>query len=166
MKPSKIIDFFTDGLALKFYQFVEKSGSCWIWKGSKIIGKFGYGIFWFKGKHYYAHRISFAIDKKIDPGPKLVLHSCDNPICVNPSHLFLGTDYDNIHDCMKKGRLNHANQTGEKNNNSKLTEDIVTRVKNRWKNGGVLQKDLALIFHVSRATICMVLKGNRWSHLS
>ena len=87
-----------------FWQFVVKldgDDACWIWMGAKNNG---YGVCRFQGKDQYAHRVSWQIIFGIIPFAIKVLHSCDNPPCVRPSHLFLGTQLDNVHDMVSKGR--------------------------------------------------------------
>ena len=78
---------------------------CWIWQGSKSSE--GYGQVTIQGKTIGTHRFSYKYHKKIDPGKYLVCHTCDNPPCVNPNHLWLGTDKDNVQDMIAKNRQNH-----------------------------------------------------------
>ncbi len=89
----------------KFWSRVKKSNRCWIWTGTKTgHPKRLYGTIYFQGKPIQAHRLSWFI--KYGQQPKLnVLHKCDNPPCVRPSHLFLGTQKDNMMDAARKGRL-------------------------------------------------------------
>ena len=77
------------------------ANECWEWKASIEAGSLGYGSF----GNTLAHRASWNINKGEIPKGMQVLHRCDNPKCVNPLHLFLGTQADNIHDCMAKGRM-------------------------------------------------------------
>ena len=89
-----------------FWNNVDKSkgeNSCWIWKG-KIAG-FGYGYFWLDGKWRLAHRLVLKMIGTSLPDDKEVLHSCDNPPCVNPRHLSVGTRLDNTADAIRKGRF-------------------------------------------------------------
>jgi hypothetical protein len=83
-------------------EMVSECG-CWIWMAA-ISNKKGYGAFWISGKTDFAHRASWRIFRGIIPSKMFVLHHCDTPACVNPHHLFLGTNKDNMMDCKKKGR--------------------------------------------------------------
>lgn len=88
----------------RFDRYVDKEHrECWAWLGA-TAGTMGYGRFWLNRGVVQAHRFSY--ERYVGPIPMgmLVLHRCDNPKCVNPDHLFLGTDFDNLHDAMRKGR--------------------------------------------------------------
>ena len=84
----------------RFWNKVDKSGACWEWTASK--DKDGYGLFHFNRKQVRAHRFAFGLDNI--PKGMAVCHTCDNPGCVNPDHLFLGTNLDNTQDMISKGR--------------------------------------------------------------
>jgi hypothetical protein len=86
----------------RFLSYVDKSDNCWIWKGT--IHKNGYGRLHIGKKSCYAHRVSWYLKHGEIPIGLCVCHTCDNPLCVNPSHLWLGTIADNMHDRDKKGR--------------------------------------------------------------
>ena len=88
----------------RFEKYVspEPNTGCYLWIGS--LNTYGYGQFWCKGKNVLAHRASFELYKSLIPPGISVLHACDNPACVNPDHLFLGTQKDNMQDMKKKGR--------------------------------------------------------------
>ena len=88
-------------------------GSCWLWKGGKT--EFGYGRANNGGKGIFAHRLSWVIYSGKIPEGILVCHKCDNPSCVNPVHLFLGTTTDNVRDCVKKKRHINSKKTHCKN---------------------------------------------------
>ena len=89
---------------LKNYKVIN---NCWIWQGSKLSD--GYGMICYQYKTLRAHRVSYEFHKG-PIGDKVVCHQCDNPLCINPDHLFLGTQLDNIKDMMAKGR--HSNHKG------------------------------------------------------
>ncbi len=80
----------------------EPMSGCWLWTGT--TDRFGYGQSWHNGRHAKSHRLSWFLAYGSDAGEMLVLHRCDNPPCVNPAHLFLGTNIDNVRDMMRKGR--------------------------------------------------------------
>lgn len=87
-----------------FMRYVKVSPACWAWKG---LTSHGYGRLRYHGKTVSAHRLSWEIhNNRPVPDGLFVLHSCDNPACVNPAHLFLGTHQDNMRDARDKGRLN------------------------------------------------------------
>jgi len=87
----------------KLYNNVIIIDDCWIWMGSR--SKKGYGVFNIKGKQKKAHRISYEFHKGEIPDGLFVCHRCDTPQCINPDHLFLGTNHDNMQDAMNKGRF-------------------------------------------------------------
>ena len=89
----------------RFINKVHKTDYCWIWNGA-IRGNSGYGSFNVNGKIESSHRISYKLFKGVIPMGICVLHRCDNRLCVNPDHLFLGTQGDNMKDMFNKGRMN------------------------------------------------------------
>lgn len=114
---------------------------CWEWDG--YIEHTGYGTFRWKEKKVKAHRAAYLLLKGEIPEDVLVLHKCDNPSCVNPDHLFLGTFLDNNLDCNRKGRRNQW---------CKLNEDKKEKVKVLRSKGWTLEK-IAKRFNVSRSLI-------------
>ena len=89
----------------RFWAKVEKTDSCWQWLGAK---RDGYGMFWKEGKIVAAHRVSWELAYGTISRGIQVLHRCDNRLCVKPSHLFLGTQADNLRDAVSKGHLNRV----------------------------------------------------------
>jgi hypothetical protein len=101
----------------RFWQYVNKTGDCWLWIGAKKAT--GYGYTSLSGKGVRAHRASWEIHRGPIPDGLCVLHKCDNPPCVNPDHLFLGTQQDNMTDKYNKGRQNIP--SGQAHYNCKLS---------------------------------------------
>lgn len=144
---------------IRFRSKFEKQKSCWMWTGN--LSKDGYGSFRLRNGSFRAHRISFIIHKKSNIKGKLVLHSCDEPRCVNPSHLSIGTQKDNVHDCIKKGRFT----IGSRNGNSKLTEEKVKTLRNAYATGIYTQMELAKKFKVSRVLVSDITRRKTWNHI-
>lgn len=144
-----------------FWNYVEKTENCWLWKGT--IHHLGYGVFWKNNKQLSAHRYSFKLKNGNDSIPYgfVICHTCDNKICVNPEHLFIGTQSDNIKDAAKKERM--KGQKGEKNNKAKLTLEQVNEIKKlASSNGWLTQEELAKQYGVTFSTIGRILRGEIW----
>jgi hypothetical protein len=153
----------------KFWEKVDKNGCfcerlqsrCWIWNGWKISG--GYGKIKINGIVIYAHRFVWNITNGEIPVGILVCHKCDNPSCVNPEHLFLGTMKDNMQDKIKKGRGNFA--CGERNGSAKLCEKDVISIRDRYNQKNITQEKLAREYNVSDALISLIINYKNWSLL-
>ncbi len=142
-----------------FWNRVDKSGSCWIWQARKDID--GYGIFPFEKKERKAHRFAFEQLNGAIPKGMFVCHSCDNPSCVNPAHLFLGTLQDNHKDMMNKGRQGHGRHPGSTNPSAKLTEQQVLEI--RALPGP--NRKIAEVYGVAKCTIDDIRARNTWRHI-
>lgn len=140
---------------LLFWAKVDKEhhSGCWVWTAScKPNG--GYGQFFYRGKMHRAPRLAWKLLRG-DPGRLEVAHRCDNPLCVNPDHLFLATHEENIADRVAKGR------TGQK-----LTVDLVREIKEALKkNHFGLQLELAKKYGVSDCVIGNIKRGLIWKHV-
>lgn len=111
-------------------------------------------------KTYFAHRFAWIITNGPIPPNKFVCHKCDNPPCVQPSHLFLGSPRDNSENCIIKGR----SAKGTKNSSAKLTEDMVKEIRQRVANGESRQS-IAPDYNVSKGTVGYIILGTHWSHV-
>jgi len=90
------------GKAEKFSEWVDRSGDCWVWTGAKDGD--GYGVFNYGRKTYRAPRVALELDGRPVPDGTMAFHHCDNPACVRPTHLYIGTPQQNVDDMMRRGR--------------------------------------------------------------
>lgn len=141
----------------RFWKKVDKGPSCWVWIAARY--KDGYGQFWFRGRMTRAHIASYQMHVGEIPDGLWVLHKCDNPWCVRPDHLFLGTPSDNMKDMHRKNR--HAVYSGEENPASKLTKQKVDEAREQHVLG-VSQRQLAKRMGVSPATMSLAINGKTW----
>lgn len=142
--------------------FFKAHEGCWIWTSGKM--RFGYGTLRNdKGRPEPAHRISYKLYVGDIPDGLCVLHKCDNPPCVNPAHLFLGTRKDNAQDMLKKNRGGHNknNFAGHLNPNAKLTLEDKDFIENNLLNNTYNQEELAKYFCVHRQAIWRVCKERK-----
>lgn len=147
-----------------FYSKVNKTESCWLWTGGIFKG-YGYGQFAVKRHPQKAHRVSWVLNCGAIPEDKKVLHTCDNPLCVNPKHLFLGTQLDNARDMVNKGRNRYTSLPllcGEESPASKLNTKQVQAIRDLYATGEYSQRDLAKIFNVGQTTIGHILRYETW----
>lgn len=142
----------------KFMGYVEKTDSCWFWKGRKQDD--GYGETGVNGKIKMAHRVSYEYFKKPIEKNMLVLHSCNNRACVNPDHLREGTPKDNSIDCIKANRQRKGEEVG----NSKLKSEQVLTIRNLYKQG-MIQMKIAEKFNVHQTLISVIVRKVRWAHI-
>lgn len=147
-------------IAMKISNFLAKvnqagPNGCWLWTG-RTLPK-GYGQL---GRHDYAHRVSYELHKGPIPEGKRVCHSCDTPRCVNPEHLWLGTQAENLQDMAMKGRSTR----GASNPQAKLTEQHVHEM---WDMHmiGARQKEIAAKFGVHAQYVSLIFSGRRWRHI-
>jgi hypothetical protein len=132
---------------------------CWVWMGSTQVR--GYGEIISNNRKHLAHRASYeAFVGKIPKG-MYVCHACDNVACVNPNHLFLGTQKQNLQDMANKGRSTR----GVKNPMAKLTEEQVKEIKQGFAEGKT-DVELSMQFNISRSTIYGIRNRRLWSYIN
>lgn len=144
---------------------VDRSGECWLWTAA--LNNKGYGIILVNGRPRLAHRVIYTL--MIGPIPSgggyhgtCVLHRCDNARCVNPAHLFLGSQVDNIGDMLAKGRgYRFKPMRGERHVSSKLTDVDVLAI--RAMTGS--NRETSRRFNISEAQVCRIKKRQNWAHL-
>lgn len=134
--------------------------ACWLWAGSTTTR--GYGSYWHNRKSRLAHRVSYEIHKGPIPPGLNVLHACDNPLCVNPQHLSVGDQVQNMGECSDRGRI--GNQRGERNSSAKLTDQQVAVILAAPNHRGVTSA-LARQFGVTPAAVSLIRRGKNWRHL-
>ncbi len=141
----------------RFWKYVDTSAGlfgCWKWIG--CIGQDGYGKIRIGNRHMRAHRVVWELTQGEILDGLCVCHRCDNPPCVNPAHLFLGTNIDNVRDREKKDRNNHV--VGESHPQHKLTDVQVDEIRTRYANGGITMQALADQFGVGLAQIWRIVR--------
>ena len=140
---------------VRFWARVNKTSNieeCWEWTGVKNSN--GYGKISINNVYVKAHRLSWELyHKKEIPANLLVCHSCDNPSCVNPHHLWLGTQKDNMQDAIKKGRFKF---------NYKLTEEDVLNIRKEYAEGKTTQIELAEKYNVTKSAIHRIIVRRTW----
>lgn len=166
---------------MELHQYLKKyskpDGDCIIWTGSRV---YGYGNAFFKGKKWRAHRLAYTLHIGPIPNGLYVCHHCDNNSCINPEHLFVGTQFDNMRDSARKGRnvlQRHPEKSfwhtdraktlvpkGEQHGCHKLTTEQVIKIR-RLRALGVMARTLADRYSVHPTHITRITSGRGWSHV-
>jgi hypothetical protein len=146
----------------RFWSKVSVTEGCWRWLASRSPG--GYGKFYINKLQFYAHRVSYELAFGPIPPRLLVCHRCDVPYCVNPEHLFLGTQSDNMQDAQRKGRNRGTFPKGSIPPNQKLTPEIVREIRLRHTLGE-RQVSLARRFRITQANVSLIVLGKTWQHV-
>ena len=140
---------------IRFWSKVQTAeGGCAEWIGATYPT--GYGNFYWQGRNHPAHRIAWLMSGQRIPESYYVLHRCDNRLCVEPAHLFVGTHQDNMDDMAGKGR--RAPQAGATNGNARLLPEQVAAIKVDNRS----HRELGLEYGVSKTTIGLIKRGQRW----
>jgi hypothetical protein len=142
------------------WRFIAKAGprDCWEWQGTR--DQDGYGRISVQRKTMAAHRLAFELGHGVSADGLHVCHSCDNPGCCNPAHLFLGTNTENHKDKVSKGRQACGEQA-----NSVLTDHQVRKIR-RLAATGVFQREIALRFGISQPNVGYICRRDTWRHVA
>jgi hypothetical protein len=143
---------------------VPALGPCWEWNGSRQNKRGGYGQLWYGEKLWRAHRLAYITWVEPIPHNLHVLHHCDNPPCIRPTHLFVGTDADNAKDKVAKGRSVNPVYSSEDAPAAKLTANDVENIRSLL-NDGVSLGEIGRRFHVTKQAIARIKKGQTWTPL-
>jgi hypothetical protein len=159
-------------LAQRFWEKVDKQGpsECWLWLGWK--NNKGYGMIRSgrRGADVFAHRVSYELAHGPIPTGEtrmsnIIMHTCDNPSCVNPAHLRMGAPIDNTRDMIAKGREVWTRHPGEANGCAKLTDDKVREIRAAFASGSSMAA-LARLFGVSDVTVSRTISRRNWAHVT
>lgn len=142
----------------RFWAKVRITPGCWLWLAANASG---YGVFGLHGKTPLAHRVSWEMHNGPIKDGLWVLHRCDNPACVNPEHLWLGTHADNMQDMARKGRGRDFAPSGVDAYHAKLEAHQVREIR-RLRAAGVLQREVARRFGVHRCTVQDITQGRTY----
>lgn len=145
----------------RFWSKVKKGPGCWTWLGWRYQSG-GYGGLALNGRNVRAHRVAFELANGPIPEGLFVCHSCDNPVCVNPNHLFIGTCADNNWDKSRKGRAKGHLMPGEAHPGHKLKAEQVAEIRRRYVEGDSNKMRLALEYGVSDRLIYNIIHGHAW----
>jgi hypothetical protein len=154
----KQVQFHGKTLQERFDQYTDKTGDCWLWVGHRDAN--GYGRLNINGQPMLAHRVSWMIHHG-DVGNSYVLHKCDNPQCVNPVHLFIGTQQDNITDMHTKGRSRQGHKIGSEHGMAKLNDGQVLQIRRNEES----LSEAAIKYGVSETNVRDIRNGKTWKHL-
>lgn len=165
-----------ESLKRRFWEKVQKGSGCWEWTGGKNRPN-GYGLISESGQRkrfkVKAHRLSYMLNVGSIPRGMHVLHKCDNPGCVRPDHLFLGTNDDNVRDREAKGRNSVPRRSGssgefqgsgERNGRAKLTEQQVREIRALKASGWTVAR-IAAESGIDHRRISDIVNRRRWRHL-
>jgi hypothetical protein len=152
----------SDATTLRFWAKVERrsADACWTWRGNRQAS--GHGRFWTGTRTDGAHRVAYEIANGPIPAGLVVKHSCDNPACVNPSHLSVGTVSENLAEMVVRGRARKAR--GEESGKAKLTESDVRELR-RLAAEGASYKSLATQFGIAPVNARAIVLRLHWRHV-
>ena len=148
-----------------FWARVMKTSGCWLWSGPPNNSGYGSAVHPLSGKVASVHRIAYELTSGPIPQGLIACHRCDVRLCVNPSHIFIGTYKDNAADCKAKGRLSRKGcgkpQNGENNHGAKLTWEVVHQIHKMFAEK-VSQREIARRLGVHHANVWAILHQKSW----
>jgi hypothetical protein len=157
----------------RFWRMVDKTtglgpkGDCWHWTGTLVGSRPSnkYGFFKLGNDSYYAHRVSFTIATRTDYADRQVCHRCDNSFCVNPTHLWSGSQEENMQDYFQKGYIRNHPAKGESHHLTNLTNNDIREIRARttWNRGDV--KMVSEQLGIDRHSLLAIRKRRTWKHI-
>jgi len=144
-------------IIIKLLSNLKPVGECWEWQGYTHTHGYG-GVYGDDNKQFRVHRVAYGLAHGDFDQSLHVCHHCDNPICCNPAHLFLGTHEDNMRDMVRKGR----STAGEKHGMAKLTAAQVIEIRELLAAGDLTHGAIAKQYGVSRPAVSQINTGARW----
>lgn len=143
----------------RFWRMVKFTDTCWMWTG--YLNACGYGVVILRrGKTMLCNRASWVLCNGPIPSGKQILHRCDNPACVNPAHLFIGTHVENMQDRQDKGRT----PKGEHSGSHKLTTETVLKIREEYASG-TNRCQLSRKYHTSKSNVFSIVHRLSWRHI-
>lgn len=166
-KKERIGEFWGERREPSFWDRIEKRGEddCWEWTGprkERTSRQMPYGYLGWKGKITSPHRVAYELTNGLIPKGAFVLHRCDNHICCNPKHLYLGDHARNMQDMVERGRRKEIN-AGEKNGRAKLTQEQADEIRTLYAAGGRSQQSIADEYGVSQNAVSKIVNGQRYA---
>lgn len=166
MLIEKYTNLYWDKIKQRFLSKIKKlENGCWEWTGGRNNAGYGYLLMPNTKKSEFAHRISFELFKEPINDGNVVMHSCDNPSCVNPNHLTQGTQLQNMQDKMMKGRHKigvHVGMKGSENPSAKLSAETVKEIRSYHKENIISLSALAKKYCISKSQAQRIISGESW----
>lgn len=149
----------------RFWNLVHKRGTtgCWEWRACRTWGGYGRFRLFDKGRTVSAHRMAWEIanNRRLPIGYACICHTCDNKLCCNPAHLYLGNPITNVEDRVARNR----SARGDKINTAKLKEKDVLRIRQLWGTRELTQVAMAKLYNVEKHNINAIIKRKTWTHI-
>lgn len=147
----------------RLWNRTDRSSGCWIWTG--CVDGSGYGLISLNGKMVKTHRLSWVLSNGQIPEGLFVCHHCDNRKCINPDHLFIGTNKDNMQDKVRKGRKNGGGPAmGEHNGSAKMNAKKVIKIRELHKNG-MSEKKISKQIGVGKSQVHRIIARQNWKQV-